>query len=47
MKKTIKQGMAVLSIAAMLGMQMATGVSAEEVPVNAGGIPLVFEGNCS
>ena len=47
MKKTIKQGMAVLSIAAMLGMQMTTGVLAEEVPVNAGGVPLVFEGNCS
>lgn len=47
MKKTVKKGIAALSIAAMLGVQMTTGVLAEEVTANASGVPLVFEGNCS
>ena len=47
MKKTVKRGIAVLSIAAMLGIQMTTGVLAEEVTANTSGTPLVFEGNCS
>jgi len=47
MNKKMKRGIAVLSMAAMLGMQMTTGVLAEEVTTNASGVPLVFEGNCS